>query len=188
MLESERPANNSIYQIKVTLEGSNPPIWRGVLLSGDTSLEELHYILQVVMDWQNYHLHQFVVGDKRYGVNEDSMPDPESERSTTLRQVATRQKSRIFYEYDFGDGWEHDILVEKVLDPEEGLRYPVCIEGEHAAPPEDCGGIPGYYMMLEAIEDPEHPDHEDMLEWVGGDFDPATFDLYEINEKLEPLR
>jgi hypothetical protein len=188
MLEPEQPANNSIYQIKVTLEGSNPPIWRRVLLFGDTSLEVLHYILQVVMDWQNYHLHQFVVGDKRYGVNENSMPDPESERSTTLRQVATRQKSRIFYEYDFGDGWEHDILVEKVLQPEEGLRYPVCIEGEHAAPPEDCGGIPGYYMMLEAIEDPEHPDHEDMLEWVGGDFDSATFDLYEINEKLESLR
>lgn len=185
----EQSAENSIYQVRVTLEGSNPPIWRRVLLSGDTTLEKLHDIIQIVMEWENYHLHQFVVGEKRYGVNEDFMPDPQSERSTTLREVASQTEDRLLYEYDFGDGWEHDILVEKMLEPEEGVRYPVvCLEGENAAPPEDCGGIPGYYMMLEAIEDEEHPDHEDMLEWVGGDFDPEAFDLDGVNRELETIR
>jgi hypothetical protein len=185
----EQSENESVYQIKVTLRDSHPPIWRRVQLSGDTTLEELHHIIQVVMDWENYHMHQFIAGDRSYGLDEDFMPDPESERSATLQEVAPRPKDRLLYEYDFGDSWEHDVLVEKVLQPEEGVRYPVCVKGKRAAPPEDCGGIWGYYGMLEAIEDEDHPDHEDMLEWIGGgDFDPEAFDLDEVNRRLEALR
>jgi hypothetical protein len=116
------------------------------------------------------------------------MPDPQSERSVTLREVIPQPQDRLLYEYDFGDGWEHEILVEELLAPEEGVRYLVCVEGEYAARPEDCGGIPGYYMMLEAIEDEENPDHEEMLEWIGGDFNPVTVDLDGINRRLELLR
>jgi hypothetical protein len=175
-------------QIRVSLMGSEPLIWRRVRLSGETTLEELHYVIQVVMDWENYHMHRFVASDRVYGVDEDFMPDPQSERSVTLWEVIPQPQDRLLYEYDFGDGWEHEILVEELLAPEEGVRYPVCVEGEYAAPPEDCGGIPGYYMMLEAIEDEENPDHEEMLEWIGGDFDPVTVDLEEINRRLEPFR
>jgi hypothetical protein len=184
----EQPENESIYQIKVTLEGSDSPIWRRVQLSGDATLEELHYVVQVVMDWENYHMHQFLAGGRSYGLDEDYMPDPESERTATLRQVAPRPEDRLLYEYDFGDSWEHDVVVENILPPEEGVRYPVCVGGEFAAPPEDCGGIWGYYDMLEAIQDPDHPAHEEMLEWLEGDFDPEAFDLDEVNRKLEALR
>jgi len=178
----------SIHQIRVTLLDSEPLIWRRVRLSGDTSLEELHHVIQVVMDWENYHMHQFIADDRRYGLDDDFMPDPESERTARLREVIPDPGARLLYEYDFGDGWEHDVLVEEISPPEEGVRYPVCVAGEYAAPPEDCGGIPGYYMMLEAIEDEENPDHEEMLEWVGGDFDPVTLDLDGINHGLEALR
>jgi hypothetical protein len=184
----EMSADGDIYQIKVTLKGSRPPIWRTVQLSGDATLEELHHVIQIVMDWEDYHMHEFVAGGRRYGVDEDFMPDPESERSTRLREVAPRPKSRIFYEYDFGDGWEHDIRVEKVLPPEEGVHYPRCIRGKRAAPPEDCGGIWGYYELLDAIENPDHPDHEDMLEWIGGELDPEALDLGELNRRLQALR
>ncbi|MBA2344594.1 MAG: plasmid pRiA4b ORF-3 family protein [Rubrobacter sp.] len=178
----------TIHEIRVMLLASEPLIWRRVRLSGESNLEELHHVIQTVMDWENYHMHQFVTDDRRYGVDEDFMPDPESERTTTLRGVIPDPDDRLIYEYDIGDGWEHGIMVEEILSPEEGVPDPVCVGGEYAAPPEDCGGIPGYYMMLEAIEDEEHPDHEEMIEWVGGDFDPVTFDLDRINRNLEALR
>jgi Plasmid pRiA4b ORF-3-like protein len=181
------PAESN-FQVRVALLDSDPLIWRRVRLSGETTLEDLHHVIQVVMDWEDYHMHRFVAGDTVYGLDEDFMPDPQSERTVTLREVIPHPRDRLLYEYDFGDGWEHEILVEELLPPEEGVRYPVCVEGEYAAPPEDCGGIPGYYMMLEVIEDEEHPDHEEMLEWIGGDFDPVTVDLEGINRRLEPFR
>ncbi len=188
MATPERPENGSIYQIKVTLEGSDPPIWRTVQLPGDTTLEELHYVIQIVMDWENYHMRQFIADDRSYGLDEDFMPDPESERIATLKGVAPKPKDRLLYEYDFGDSWEHDVLVENILPSERGVRYPVCVGGELAAPPEDCGGIWGYYDLLDAIQDPDHPDHEEMLEWVQEDFDPEAFDLDGVNRRLEDLR
>jgi len=177
-----------MHQIRITLLDSEPLIWRRVRLSGETNLEDLHHVNQVVMDWENSHMHQFIAGDRRYGLDEDFMPDPESERTATLREVIPVPEARLLYEYDFGDSWEHDVLVEELLPPEEGAGYAVCAAGEYAAPPEDCGGIPGYYMMPEAIEDEESPDHEEMLEWVGGDFDPVALDLDRINRDLETLR
>jgi hypothetical protein len=188
MANSEAHEEQSIYQIKVILIDSEPEIWRRLRLSGDTSLEDLHHIIQTAMDWDNSHLHQFIVGDTYYGMQEDSELETKDESTITLSQAAPQPEDWFIYEYDFGDSWEHGVLVEEVLPPEEGVHYPVCVEGEYAAPPEDCGGIPGYYMMLEAIEDEEHPDHEEMLEWVGGDYDPVTFDLDRITRELETLR
>lgn len=177
----------TVYQIKVTLLGSEPEIWRRVQLSGDTDLENLHLVLQAVMDWEDYHMHRFVAGERSLGVDEDFMPDPESERRVTLRELAPRPGVRILYEYDFGDGWEHEVLIEALMPPRSGLDYPFLVEGDCAAPPEDCGGIPGYYTMLEIIEDEEHPDHDEMLEWLGGDFDPIALDLERINRNLRSI-
>lgn len=177
-----------VYQVRVTLVDSDPQIWRRIRLSGEATLEDLHLILQVVMDWEDYHLHRFAAGEKTYGVDEDFMPDPESERSSALHQVAPNPGDRIFYEYDFGDGWEHDLLIEETVQPERGVRYPVCLGGGCAAPPEDCGGVFGFYAMLEAYEDEKHPDHEEVLAWLGGDYDPIAFDLDRINRNLRAPR
>jgi len=186
------PTDVPIYQIKVTLDDSKPPIWRRILVRSDITLGELHDILQaVMMGWADYHLHQFIVGETYYGV-----PDPDyegflemhDESRVRLNQIVTGEGFKFRYEYDFGDSWLHNLLVEKVLPPESGQQYPVCIKGKGACPPEDVGGIWGYYMFLEAIQDPNHPEHEDYLEWVGGDFDPEAFDLDEVNQALRALR
>jgi len=184
-----RSTSETVHQLKVTLKGSKPPIWRRIQVPSDTSLYRLHLILQVVMGWTNSHLYQFVVGRTYYG---DPDPDYGGEmknaRTRKLSQVAPAEKDRFVYEYDFGDDWEHDILVEKVLPAVPGVRYLACLGGKRACPPEDCGGIWGYAELLEAIKDPNHPEHEEMVEWVGGEFDPEAFDLEEINESLRDMR
>lgn len=177
-----------IYQIKVTLEGSKPPIWRRMLVAGDITLAQLHDVIQIAMGWEDYHLHQFIVGKTYYG---EPHPDYDfevrDERQVTLREIAPHQGMKFRYEYDFGDSWLHQILVEKILPPEPDKTYPVCVTGKMACPPEDAGGIWGYYEFLEAISDPAHPDHEDYLEWIGGEFDPAAFELEEVNKRLRVL-
>ena len=178
-----------ICQFKVMLRGSKPPIWRRVQAPGDITLGALHTVLQLVMAWDGYHLHQFVVGDTFYS-DPAMMDDLDTldEDTTTLRQVVPREGMKIFYEYDFGDSWEHEILVEKVLPPEGGVQAPTCIGGSRACPPEDVGGVWGYQWFLEAIQDPAHPQHEERLEWIGGDFDPESFDPDKVNTVLSRLR
>jgi Plasmid pRiA4b ORF-3-like protein len=105
-----------------------------------------------------------------------------------LAEIASSPKTKFIYEYDFGDSWEHEVLIEKILPPETGVRYPNCLTGKHACPPEDCGGVWGYAGLLETIQDSHHPDHEEMLEWVGGSFDPEAFDLDTVNRELKRLR
>jgi len=176
-----------VCQIKVTLKGTRPPIWRRFLVLSDMSLHQLHQVSQVVMGWENSHLYQFVIGERHYG---EPYPEVEMENSkaTKLSQVVPGEATEFTYEYDFGDSWEHEVLIEKTLPAEPRKRYPLCIVGRRACPPEDCGGIWGYAELLEVIQDPEHEDHEEMLEWLGGSFDPEAFDLKEVNEVLEGLR
>lgn len=180
-------AGSAIYQLKITLKGFKPPIWRRVQVPGTVKLGKLHDILQIVMGWQDAHLHAFKIGLQTFGE-----PDPElnfeNERRVTLRELVTREKARFTYEYDFGDGWEHEIVVEKIVDPEPGVTYPVCTDGRLACPPEDVGGIWGYANLLEALQDPAHPEHDDLLDWLDGEFDPAHFDLTEINRELKRLK
>lgn len=179
-----------IYQIKVTLEGSRPPIWRRLLVPANVTLAQLHDIIQIAMGWEGYHLHQFIIGRTYY-----EEPDPDygswmemrDEHKVTLRQIAPGEGMKFRYEYDFGDSWMHQILVEKILPSEPGKVYPVCIKGKRACPPEDVGGIWGYYNFLEAIQDPEHPEHGDYLKWIGGKFDPEAFDLEKVNRALQAL-
>jgi Plasmid pRiA4b ORF-3-like protein len=177
-----------VYQIKVTLKGSRPPIWRRMQVISDTTLAQLHPLLQCVMGWEDAHLYQFVVSGTRYGdprlLGE---LDAEDARTVPLATLGLREKVKFFYEYDFGDSWEHELLVEKILPRDEGKRYPVCLTGKGACPPEDCGGIWGYASFLEAIRDPEHPEHDEMLEWVGGEFDPDILDLDDVNRELQRL-
>jgi hypothetical protein len=186
---AKRAPRGDIYQIKVTLKDSKPPIWRRIQVPGDVRLDTLHRILQVVMGWDDYHLHQFIVGGEYYGEPHPDYamwgPEMRDESRVRLRQIAPREKSRFVYEYDFGDGWEHTLLVEKILPPEPGVDYPRCIKGKRACPPEDVGGIWGYDGFLETIANPDDPEHDVMLDWIGGEFDPERFDLDEINAELK---
>ena len=180
-----------IFQIKVTLEGSKPPIWRRLLVCSDTTLANLHHIIQAAFGWWDCHLHQFIVGETYYGEpNPDysGYMDMHDEQDVTLGQIATWRGFKFRYEYDFGDSWLHQVLVEKVLPPAPGQDYPLCIKGRRACPPEDVGGIWGYYHFLEAIADPNHEEHESYLEWVGGEFDPEAFDLEKVNQALGAFR
>jgi hypothetical protein len=140
------------------------------------------------MGWTDSHLHTFTVGKQAY-----SVPDPDwdwvkDERRVRLSDVVAARHKKFLYTYDMGDNWDHTLLIEKVLPPEEGATYPRCLAGKRACPPEDCGGVWGYAEFLEAISDPEHPEHEDMLEWIGGEFDPEAFDLEEVNAALRGVR
>jgi hypothetical protein len=178
-----------VYQLKVTLKGTKPPIWRRIQVTGDTSLLKLHQILQIVMGWYDSHLHQFIVGGTYYGIPDPDFPyDIKSEKRATLSHVVSQEKAKFIYEYDFGDSWEHEIVVEKILQPEAGTHYPVCLAGKRAGPPEDCGGVWGYYEFLEALHNSKHPEHEEMREWIGGEFDPDAFEVDEINRALKSIR
>jgi len=176
----------AIYQFKVTLNESHPPIWRRFQVE-DCTLGELHGVLQVVMDWGNSHLHQFIVNRRCFGeATNDLDMEVEDEDGISLSEIYTGKNTpRIVYEYDFGDSWQHEIVLEKVLEPVPNVAYPRCIEGARACPPEDVGGIWGYAEFLEAISDPDHADHDEMLEWIGGEFDPEKFSVDEVKKELE---
>jgi hypothetical protein len=178
----------AVYQFKVTLKESHPPIWRRIQVR-DCTLGELHEVLQVVMGWEDSHLHQFIVRGERYGPADAEDADwdmeMEDEQKLSISQVAKMgQMVRFIYEYDFGDSWQHEILLEKILEPEPNVSYPRCIEGARACPPEDVGGIWGYAEFLEAISDPIHEDHDDKVEWIGGEFDPEKFSMDNVNKEL----
>lgn len=176
-----------IYQVKITLlEVGNPPVWRRVLVPAAIRLGRFHQVIQAAMGWEDCHLHMFIDGPEYYG-----FPDPElrhrDEREVRLSKLAT-EGDRIRYIYDFGDDWEHEILVEEVTVAEPGVHYPRCIAGLGTCPPEGCGGWPGYERIREILADTGHDEHEDMITWLGlaeaVDFDPSRFDLGETNQRL----
>lgn len=190
---SKRKSQAPVYQIKVTLLDSKPPIWRRLLLSGDTKLSELHDIIQAAMGWYDSHLHQFIINNVYYSVPFDDMlggweMETEDERRVKLSDIVDGEGFRFDYEYDFGDSWQHRILVEKILPPDDKQRLPVCIKGKRACPPEDVGGVWGYDSFLEAMQDPNHPEHEMYVEWIGDSFDAEAFDLDEVNQRLRRFR
>jgi hypothetical protein len=180
----------SIYQLKVVLNDIKPEIWRRLLVPATVTLPRLHDILQVSMGWMDSHLHQFIVGRTRY-----LLPDPDAnlplageqdERRVRLDSLLKKAGQKLIYEYDFGDGWEHAILLEGVLDPVAGETYPRCLKAVRACPPEDCGGPFGYMDLLQILSDPKHPDPNEMRQWIGDDFDPEAVDLTKINATLAP--
>ena len=176
------------YRLKVTLRGSRPAIWRRVEVNADVSLFGLHQILQVVMGWTDSHLHEYRRGSTCYGQSDPEFGmRGENERRIRLREVLRKPKDRMVYEYDFGDGWEHDVVLESSGLPVEGGPEVRVVAGRGACPPEDVGGIGGYYRFLEAIADPKDPEHKGMLEW-SGPFDPDAFDVDDINEYFRKTR
>ncbi len=172
--------------------GIEPLIWRRIWVPGNTKLPKLHRILQTVMGWENYHLHQFHVRPWLYGVPDtEGFYDPpnfKNEKSVTLEMIAPDRGDTFIYEYDFGDGWEHKIKVEKIAPIDEQNFWPMCVAGERSAPPEDVGGVPGYMDFLKAMQNPTHPDHKQVWAWNSGLFDPNGFDLNTINKQLMKLK
>jgi hypothetical protein len=165
-----------IYQLKISLADVSPPVWRRVLVPGGYTLDRLHRVIQYAMGWQNCHLHCFDVEGVQYGE-----PDPDGELAVRdelehrIDSVAVKG-TRFVYTYDFGDWWEHDVLVEDVVAAEPDERYPWCVDGARACPPEDVGGGFGYGELLTALANPVHARHAAMREWLGRDFDPEDFD------------
>ncbi len=164
-----------IFQLKVTLDGVTPPIWRRLQIPAGYTLDRVHRALQYAMGWQNCHLHSFDVDGKQYGE-----PDPadelalDDELDFRLDAVLSHDAT-LHYTYDFGDWWEHEVVVEDVIPADPDERYPVCLGGERACPPEDVGGARGDTDFLAALVDSAHPEHEEMREWLGRDFDPEEF-------------
>ncbi len=189
-VKKAKPSSETVFQFKITLRESHPPIWRRIQVK-DCSLDELHEHIQLAMGWTNSHLHQFIVGDVRYGDAEmldDGWNDEQEiidSQKTKISQIIPNigKRFRFDYEYDFGDGWEHEILFEGRLQRETGTRYPLCVEGERACPPEDIGGIYGYVDYLEALNDPKHERHEEFMEWQGP-FDPEAFNTQAATKEM----
>jgi Plasmid pRiA4b ORF-3-like protein len=178
----------NVYGIRIALLDYQPEIWRRLLVPAAVSLDQFHMVLQEAMGWTNSHLHQFLIGDSRYGMHADDWADDELDEAEYQLSGVARGGDRFVYVYDFGDSWEHEVLVERASSTRPPLKCAVCLDGANACPPEDCGGPGGYGGLLEALADPAHEDHEDLLMWAGAQFDPAAFDLAAANAALQRLR
>lgn len=176
------PAPSVVYQFKITLLDTKPKIWRRIQIA-DCKLNTLHYHIQAAMGWTNSHLHHFIIGRQRYGIPK-WLDDPIlaskviDSTKTMLSDLlpANGKKMKFEYTYDMGDDWEHEILFEGCPKPAPKTKYPLCLEGERACPPEDCGGIPGYEHLLDVIADPSDDEYAQVQEWLGGPFEPEEFD------------
>ena len=171
-------ASKAPLSLKVTLHGMKPPVWRRLLTPGEMTLGDLHQAIQAVMGWGSDHLHVFDIAGSQYG-DPDSLDDVADEERLTLNKVLNTGVSRFTYTYDFGDNWQHMVLIERPRRPLEAGRYPTCIAGERNCPPEDCGGPWGYQDLLAVLADPAHPDYLERVEWVGEAFDPEEFAIEE---------
>jgi hypothetical protein len=178
-----------IYQLKVTLLDTSPPVWRRLLIPANATLEELHLAIQGLFSWENYHMHQFITKDRTYyshpefGLNEH-MP-VKDETQTLISSILKKERDTVVYMYDFGDSWEHKIALEKIEERQPRKVYPACIDGKRMAPPEDCGGAPGFEHFVEVVSDPKNPERKDLLEWLGKrKFDPEAFDPKKTTTKV----
>lgn len=186
--------NDPIYQLKVVLLGSQPLVWRRLQVPGNANLDWLHAVLQVAIGWTNSHLHQFIVGGRCYSDTRHHFAEYEGDpeileaRKFTLRQIAPREQDAFGYEYDFGDSWEHEITVDKILPPDAAAATALCLDGARACPPEDCGGVWGYANLLKIFKNRKHPEHKRMKEWLGRAFDAEAFDVGKTNLWLRKLK
>jgi Plasmid pRiA4b ORF-3-like protein/LexA DNA binding domain len=179
----------AVYRFKIVLQDSDPAIWRRIETK-DVALEQLHALIQTAMGWTNSHLHQFEIAGSRYTDPQFMMDDLDDFGAIDYRGLRVSDlvakhgaKLRMGYEYDFGDGWQHEVVLEKVTESEPGIRYPRCIDGARACPPEDIGGVYGFADFVEAIANPRHGEHDDYLEWHGP-FDPTEFDAARATRRM----
>lgn len=187
-----------VYQFKITLCGIRPTIWRRIQVPETYSFQDLHFAIQNAMGWGNYHSYDFYVGDTCIENDEEGFFIDDMWRNmpfhprrsitrtlpaskTKLKEFIKREKEKIKYLYDLGDRWEHIVELEKTIPGKESADYPICIAGKRACPPEDCGGVSGYYNLLEIIKNPGHEEYEEMIEWLGGEFDPEHFDINDVS-------
>ena len=185
---SPSPSGLPVFQLRIGLTEVEPPVWRRLLVPGGVRLDKLHRIFQAAMGWQDYHLHSFEIGGSLLGPQTDDAPEDElDEKSVTLQSVVG-QTGSFAYEYDFGDGWEHEVAIEKSWRTPTALKFAVCVDGGGACPPEDCGGPSGYADLLDVLGDPTHDEYEHMLGWAGGLIDPEKFDLALVNARLQAVR
>jgi len=179
-----------VYQIQISLTNSKPEIWRKILVQPNLSLANFHMTIQIVMGWSNSHLHQFIKDTTFYTKKmEDDMTwgdlNNVDYKGLKISDLLKNENDKIDYEYDFGDSWHHDIVLEKILDTSEKTKYPTCTDGKLACPPEDCGGIWGYSDLLKVLNNPRHKDYADLLDWLDGEFDPNYFNIEKTNLNLK---
>jgi hypothetical protein len=194
---------SKILQLKISLDGFKPLIWRKFLVEDSISFHQLHNIIQKVMGWDNYHLYNFDVGnniiqaENPQGMFVDSMWTmfrPKTKKiipseKTKLNDIIKDEKQKFSYVYDFGDNWQHSIVVEKIMEKDPSQKYPVCIDGEMSCPPEDCGSVYGYEELLKIRENKNHPEYKErIVEWLGEDFDPELFVVDWVNARLSGKR
>ncbi|MFA8451281.1 MAG: plasmid pRiA4b ORF-3 family protein [Bacteroidales bacterium] len=187
---------SKIYQFRIDIQGAKPPIWRRFKINGSDSFLKLHSVIQIIMGWGNYHLHDFEYNNIRISDDEDADDDdfffPKvktlPERNTVIDDLKLVEGDKISYTYDFGDNWRHILKLEKI-EVDTKLLHPICIKGKMNGPIEDCGGIWGYEEMLTAIKDPKHPSYEDFTEWMDEcEHDPNEFNMDEINMDLKSIK
>ncbi len=177
------------YRIQISLMGSKPRIWRRILVSSDLLLPDFHKVIQTTMGWTDSHLHQFVKNRTFYSPKNEEDDFWEEMNyidysKIIISDLLKKEKDRITYEYDFGDSWHHDIILEKIED-NVTAKKPSCLTGKNNCPPEDCGGVWGYSDILKIIKNPKHEEYEEYIEWLGEEFDPKYFDKKEINRRLK---
>ena len=186
-----KPAKTAkVFQLRVDLRGTRPKIWRRIVVPATIKLPILHVVLLRAMGWQGGHLHEFLFGDVNYGRPEPELDLPdgvEDETRVSLRK-ALDGGSTFTWVYDYGDNWQHNIKVEREVDMGTPLDSPMCITGQGACPPQDVGGVPGYEHFLKAIADPSHPEHTELKDWCGGEFDPAAFDVAQVQQQLDEIK
>lgn len=176
----------TIHRLKITLLDVTPPIWRRLEVPSTASLAQLHHYIQTAFGWFDCHLHEFDIEGAQYGIDDgEGWGDPPVDETTSTLADVAPDGTTFSYTYDFGDNWRHKIEVEAVEEAAGAISYPRCTAGRREAPPEDVGGPWGYPEFVEAVTDPDHPDHDDQIEWYGrDDFDPEYFNLEGINEAL----
>jgi hypothetical protein len=181
----------TIVTLKITLVDAKPPIWQRLEVPASYHLGELHIALKAAMGWLDSHLHQFVVGERQYGIPDADIwvdaDQPLAEESVTLAHLVRDGVKRFGYWYDFGDSWHHDVFIEKTEPAAAGVFYPRCVAGRRACPPEDCGVLWGFAEFQEAMADPRHPEHGELKEWYSGDFDPKVFSAEEVSKLLQQV-
>jgi hypothetical protein len=191
LTESDDQYNGDIVALKITLKGTQPPVWRRVEMPASYDLAKVHSVLNAAMGWLDYHLHEFDIEGRRYGIPDADLP-PEGDFTIPEERVILGDLSRVgvrhfTYGYDFGDGWMHSVTIESMAPAEPGVFYPRCTDGRRAAVPEDCGGVSGFAEFMEAMASTKHPEHAELKSWYGGDYDPAAFSAEEISRVLRAV-
>jgi len=177
---------STIYQLRISLVDSLPPIWRQFYIHSDVLLSDLHHIIQIIMGWENSHLHQYKHNNTFYGIPDDyDELGTIDDRNIKLEDLSLKKGDFFFYEYDFGDGWKHRIELKSINDNIDLPQIPYCEKGNKACPPEDCGGIFGYENLIKILSNPKDEEYKEIKMWLGRDYDPEEFNLSIINSRLD---